>query len=204
MVTGLKNLLFFSSRNVLTSASNLMSLVVKNVCSDAMLKLIGTHCHNLQFLDISNSFKVSDVGVESLCCQVQIRDRDKESPGFLTTTLLLNLPYRWTAPDCESKCYPSFCFIRVWFKRFFSGDYCMTCISIHIDRCQNCAIFSRMSKCLKKVRILDWIQQIADCWRLGTGPATALLPEVWLRRTLLSPLHHPLDWSTAVGRPQEH
>ena len=57
-------------RNVLTSASSLVSLVVKNVCSDAMLKLIGTHCQNLHYLDISNSFKVSDMGIESLCCQV--------------------------------------------------------------------------------------------------------------------------------------
>jgi hypothetical protein len=40
-------------RNVLTSASRLHSLVVKNICSDAMLKLIGTHCHGLQYLDIS-------------------------------------------------------------------------------------------------------------------------------------------------------
>ncbi len=30
-------------RNVLTAASSLTSLVVKNICSDAMLKLIGTH-----------------------------------------------------------------------------------------------------------------------------------------------------------------
>lgn len=62
-------------RNVLTSASSLTSLVVKNVCSDAMLKLIGNHCPALQYLDISNSKQVSDMGIESLCCQVQIRDK---------------------------------------------------------------------------------------------------------------------------------
>ena len=45
-------------RNVLTSASSLTSLVVKNVCSDAMLKLIGNHCPLLQYLDISNSKQV--------------------------------------------------------------------------------------------------------------------------------------------------
>ena len=45
-------------RNVLTSASHLNSLVVKNVCSDAMLKLIGTHCPQLQFLDIASSKQV--------------------------------------------------------------------------------------------------------------------------------------------------
>ena len=46
-------------RNVLTSASRLHSLVVKNICSDAMLKLIGTHCHGLQYLDISRCAAVS-------------------------------------------------------------------------------------------------------------------------------------------------
>ena len=48
-------------RNVLTSASSLKSLVVKNVCSDAMLKLIGNHCPFLQHLDISNSKQVLSV-----------------------------------------------------------------------------------------------------------------------------------------------
>ena len=40
-----------------------------------MLKLIGTHCTALQYLDISNSKQVSDMGIESLCFQVQIRDK---------------------------------------------------------------------------------------------------------------------------------
>ena len=62
-------------RNVLTSATRLNSLVVKNICSDAMLKLIGRHCAALQYLDISSSKQVSDMGIESLCCQVQIVDR---------------------------------------------------------------------------------------------------------------------------------
>ena len=62
-------------RNVLTSATRLTSLVVKNICSDAMLKLIGRHCSALQYLDISSSKQVSDLGIESLCCQVQIVDK---------------------------------------------------------------------------------------------------------------------------------
>jgi len=62
-------------RNVLTSATSLTSLVVRNVCSDAMLKLIGTHCVALQYLDIACSKQVSDAGVEALCCVVQIVDR---------------------------------------------------------------------------------------------------------------------------------
>ena len=51
-------------RNVLTSASSLTSLVVKNVCSDAMLKLIGNHCPALQYLDISNSKQVKKYNID--------------------------------------------------------------------------------------------------------------------------------------------
>lgn len=68
----------FLFRNVLTSASNLVSLVVRNICSDAMLKLIGTHCNQLQYLDIASSKQVSDVGIEALCCQIQLRDRKQQ------------------------------------------------------------------------------------------------------------------------------
>ena len=65
----------FLFRNVLTAANLLITLIVKNICSDAMLKLIGTHCLNLQYLDISNSKQVSDTGIDYLVCQVQIRDK---------------------------------------------------------------------------------------------------------------------------------
>ena len=65
----------FLFRNVLTAANLLNTLIVKNICSDAMLKLIGTHCLNLQYLDISNSKQVSDTGIDYLVCQVQIRDK---------------------------------------------------------------------------------------------------------------------------------
>ncbi|TRY72356.1 hypothetical protein TCAL_01007 [Tigriopus californicus] len=76
-------------RNVLTSATNLTSLVVRNICSDAMLKLIGTHCYALQYLDISHSKQVSDLGIESLCCQVQIRDKRE-----MSDTELHEIPFR--------------------------------------------------------------------------------------------------------------
>ena len=69
-----------------------MSLVVKNVCSDAMLKLIGTHCQNLHYLDISNSFKVSDVGIESLCCQVINHTRTNSHTVCFLKSYVLNLP----------------------------------------------------------------------------------------------------------------
>jgi len=65
-------------RNVLSSASRLTSLVVRNICSDAMLKLIGAHCSMLQYLVVANSKQVTDIGVESLCCQVTILDKREE------------------------------------------------------------------------------------------------------------------------------
>ncbi len=61
-------------RNVLTSATHLSSLSVRNICSDAMLKLIGTHSRALRHLDIASSKQVSDAGIESLCCQVHVVD----------------------------------------------------------------------------------------------------------------------------------
>ena len=65
-------------RNVLSSASRLTSLVARNICSDAMLKLIGAHCVHLQYLVVANSKQVTDIGVESLCCQVTILDKREE------------------------------------------------------------------------------------------------------------------------------
>ena len=38
-------------------------------------RLMGTHCHNLQHLDISNSKQVSDQGIEYLLSEFHIRER---------------------------------------------------------------------------------------------------------------------------------
>jgi len=65
-------------RNVLSSATRLTSLVVRNICSDAMLKLIGANCASLQVLIIANSKQVTDLGVESLCCRVTVQDRGED------------------------------------------------------------------------------------------------------------------------------
>ena len=47
-------------RNVLSATGRLQTLVVKNICSDAMLKLIGAHCNSLQFLVVANSKQVGE------------------------------------------------------------------------------------------------------------------------------------------------
>ena len=46
-------------RNVVSAASRLSTLVVRNICSDAMLKLIGANCNSLQVLVVANSKQVS-------------------------------------------------------------------------------------------------------------------------------------------------
>ena len=49
----------FRFRNVVCAASRLTTLVVRNICSDAMLKLIGAHCNILQYLVVANSKQVN-------------------------------------------------------------------------------------------------------------------------------------------------
>ena len=46
-------------RNVVSAARSLSTLVVRNICSDAMLKLIGANCNSLQVLVVANSKQVS-------------------------------------------------------------------------------------------------------------------------------------------------
>ena len=53
-------------RNVLSAASRLQTLVVRNICSDAMLKLIGAHCNSLQYLVVANSKQVSKSSVSGV------------------------------------------------------------------------------------------------------------------------------------------
>ena len=48
----------FRFRNVVSAATRLATLVVRNICSDAMLKLIGAHCNILQYLVVANSKQV--------------------------------------------------------------------------------------------------------------------------------------------------
>lgn len=45
-------------RNVVSAARSLSTLVVRNICSDAMLKLIGANCNSLQVLVVANSKQV--------------------------------------------------------------------------------------------------------------------------------------------------
>ena len=59
-------------RNVLSSATRLHSLVVRNIASDAMLKLIGAHCTGLQVLVVANSKQVRKILFESQYVVVQV------------------------------------------------------------------------------------------------------------------------------------
>ena len=59
-------------RNVLSSATRLHSLVVRNIASDAMLKLIGAHCTGLQVLVVANSKQVCKILLESQYVMFQV------------------------------------------------------------------------------------------------------------------------------------
>ena len=92
----------FLFRNVLTSATGLSTLIVKNICSDAMLKLIGTHCHHVQYLDISHSKQVSDQGIDHLVCQVQIRDMQSDAVSQSSGSASINRVKADYDPEAES------------------------------------------------------------------------------------------------------
>ena len=119
-------------RNVLTSASNLTSLVVKNITSDAMLKLIGAHCRRLEFLVVSNSKQISDAGIEALCGQVHIRDRrleDKVKAEVVPFQMVPEMPVNEDFGGADS---PGFAGnLRNAFKTFFEDI--SSCISAGID-----------------------------------------------------------------------
>lgn len=46
--------------------TNLKHLILKNIASDTILKVIGTSCSQLEVLDISHSHQVTDNGIKNL------------------------------------------------------------------------------------------------------------------------------------------
>lgn len=95
----------FLFRNVLSSATHLNTLIVKNICSDAMLKLMGTHCENLQHLDIANSKQVSDLGIEYLVCQFQIREKEPPQHNILSRSSSQNSSVNKIDPKVGTQMY---------------------------------------------------------------------------------------------------
>ena len=54
-------------------AANLRSLVLRSICDNEILRLLGHHCPHLRHLDATSSWLVDDNGLRSLCfkvCQV--------------------------------------------------------------------------------------------------------------------------------------
>ena len=58
----------------------LTTLVVRNICSDSMLKLIGAHCTNLQILIIANSKQVI---LGTNVCVVCVCERERKKYIFI-------------------------------------------------------------------------------------------------------------------------
>lgn len=54
--------------------TKLKRLVLKNIASDTILKVIGNSCSQLEILDISHSNQVTDNGIKHL---LQIENKDK-------------------------------------------------------------------------------------------------------------------------------
>lgn len=55
--------------------ANLKRLVLKNIASDKVLRIIGQSCSQLKILDISHSSQVTDDGIKDLLLQVEFKDK---------------------------------------------------------------------------------------------------------------------------------
>lgn len=55
--------------------ANLKRLVLKNIASDTILRIIGQSCSQLEILDISHSSQVTDNGIKDLLLQVEFKDK---------------------------------------------------------------------------------------------------------------------------------
>lgn len=62
-------------QSVLLSASCLRHLTFRNIASDNILQIIGSHCPNLVSLDVSHSREVTDSGLQQLFFRVELRDK---------------------------------------------------------------------------------------------------------------------------------
>lgn len=51
-------------------AANLRSLVLRSICDNEILRILGHHCPHLRHLDATSSWLVDDNGLRSLCFKV--------------------------------------------------------------------------------------------------------------------------------------
>ncbi|XP_065335943.1 uncharacterized protein LOC135936871 isoform X2 [Cloeon dipterum] len=61
--------------SALTAAPSLRKLVMRNIANDAILKIIGASCPNLEELDVAHSRQVTDNGVQDLLVSVEFKDK---------------------------------------------------------------------------------------------------------------------------------
>ncbi|XP_039282532.1 uncharacterized protein LOC111058019 isoform X2 [Nilaparvata lugens] len=66
-------------QSVLLNAAGLKQLILRNIASDATLSAVGSSCHQLTHLDVSNSRQVTDNGIKQLFLQIELRNKTAES-----------------------------------------------------------------------------------------------------------------------------
>ncbi|KAK0088598.1 hypothetical protein PV325_011291 [Microctonus aethiopoides] len=62
-------------RSALVNMKNLVSLTLRNIANDSVLQVIGKSCPKLVVLDVACSMQVTDVGLNQLLLQVELRDK---------------------------------------------------------------------------------------------------------------------------------
>jgi len=88
--------------DALVSATALQHLILRNIASDAVLQVIGTACHSLTVLDVSQSRQVTDAGLRHLFLQVELRD--KASPSSVAGKCeLTDLEHCANANGCSGR-----------------------------------------------------------------------------------------------------
>ncbi|XP_014489454.1 PREDICTED: uncharacterized protein LOC106752338 [Dinoponera quadriceps] len=91
-------------RTALSSMRNLTILTLRNIASDAMLRVIGKTCPKLVILDVACSREVTDAGLKQLLLQVEFRDKVFAAvPARTNWSRLRRLLARWRRRTSDPK-----------------------------------------------------------------------------------------------------
>ncbi|XP_011306680.1 uncharacterized protein [Fopius arisanus] len=73
-------------RTALQSMRNLRSLTLRNIANDSVLQVIGKSCPKLVVLDVACSMQVTDMGLNNLLLQIELRDKVATYPSSSETS----------------------------------------------------------------------------------------------------------------------
>ncbi|XP_063992059.1 uncharacterized protein LOC135170289 [Diachasmimorpha longicaudata] len=68
-------------KSALQSMTNLRSLTLRNIANDSVLQVIGKACPKLVVLDVACSMQVTDMGLNNLLLQIELRDKLPTHPS---------------------------------------------------------------------------------------------------------------------------